>query len=162
MEIERVVKEWIGKEIIFPQEVTCISMNKDTTCISPNSTPYKILVYIDSIGCTSCKLHLYKWNTLIDEVKNEMQDLVNFQFYVHPKNIQDIQTLLLRDSFKYPSHLDTTNQLDKLNNLPKNSRFQTFLLDKDNKVIVIGNPVNNLQIWSLYKQIIKGNENINS
>lgn len=161
MEIEKIVKEWTGKEIIFPQNISCISMNKDTTCVSPNSTPYKILVYTDSIGCMSCKLKLYKWNALIDEVKNEMQSLVNFQFYLHPKDVENVQFLLRRDAFKYPAYLDVTNQLDKINNLPKNEEFQTFLLDKNNIVVAIGNPVNNFRIWDLYKQIIKGNKHIN-
>lgn len=161
MEIEQIVKEWTGRKIIFPQNIPCISINKDTTCVSPNSTPYKILVYTDSIGCMSCKLNLYKWNTFIDEAKNEMQGLVNFQFYLHPKDVENVQFLLRRDAFKYPAYLDVTNQLDKINNLPQNEKFQAFLLDKDNKVVAIGNPVNNSRIWNLYKQIIKGNKHIN-
>ena len=79
-EIEKIVKEWTGKKIIFPQDVFCKSIDRDTLCISPNSTPYKILVYTDSIGCTSCKLHLYKWNAIIKEVNDEMAGFVNFQF----------------------------------------------------------------------------------
>ena len=34
--------------------------------------------------------------------------------------------------------------------------FQTFLLDKDNKVIVIGNPIHNLKERNLYLQKIAG------
>ena len=143
-EIEKIVKEWTGKKI-----------DRDTLCISPNSTPYKILVYTDSIGCTSCKLHLYKWNAIIKEVNDEMAGFVNFQFYFHPKNIEEIFFLFRKDSFKYPCYMDICNQLDKLNTFPK-----TFLLDKYNKVVCIGNPTENPQIWSLYKQIINENKRV--
>lgn len=160
-EIQNLVKDWMGKEIIFPQEVSCISMNEKIKCISPTSTPYKILVYIDSTGCTSCKLDLYKWNMLIEEVENDMQDLVNFQFYFHPKNIRELQFLFQRDRFKYPLYIDNNDLLNKLNNLPSDSRFQTFLLDKNNKVMLIGNPVNNPKIWSLFKQEIKRGKETN-
>ena len=34
--------------------------------------------------------------------------------------------------------------------------FQTFLLDKDNKVVVIGNPIHNLKVRDLYLQKIAG------
>lgn len=158
VEPAKMVKEWIGKEIIFPQKTTCFSMNKDTSCISPSLTPYKILVYTDSVGCISCKLDLYKWNKIIEEVKNETKDLVNFQFYFHPKDINEMYFLFRRDAFRYPSHIDIYGRLNKLNNLPTDSRFQTFLLDKDNKVLLIGNPVKNIQIWDLYKRIIKGED----
>lgn len=159
-EIEKVIKEWTGKKINFPQGVRCISMNKDTTCISPDSTPYKILIYIDQAGCISNKLQLYKWNTLIEEVRNEMQGLVNFQFYFQPKDIRKIQSILRRDTFEYPSHIDIDGKLNKLNNFQEDSRFQTFLLDMDNKVVLVGNPVNNPHIWDLYKRIIKREKNI--
>lgn len=159
-EIEKIVKEWTGKKIIFPQDVFCKSIDRDTLCISPNSTPYKILVYTDSIGCTSCKLHLYKWNAIIKEVNDELAGFVNFQFYFHPKNIEEIFFLFRKDSFKYPCYMDICNQLDKLNTFPKDSRYQTFLLDKYNKVVCIGNPTENPQIWSLYKQIINENKRV--
>ncbi|MDR3236551.1 MAG: DUF1573 domain-containing protein [Prevotellaceae bacterium] len=34
--------------------------------------------------------------------------------------------------------------------------FQCLLLDSNNKVLAIGNPAHNPQIWELYKQIITG------
>lgn len=97
-EIEKIVKEWTGKKIIFPQDVFCKSIDRDTLCISPNSTPYKILVYTDSIGCTSCKLHLYKWNAIIKEVNDEWQVLLIFNFI-----------FILKISKKYSFYLERTH-----------------------------------------------------
>ena len=151
-EAEKTVTEWTGKQIVFPPDVPCISLTKDTTCISPNSTPYKILVYTDSTGCTTCKLHLYKWNTLIEEVAKEVLGLVNFQFYFQPKDLDELKILFRRDNFIYPSYIDVDSELNRLNSLPANDKFQTFLLDEDNKVVSIGNPANNPQIWELYKK----------
>ena len=36
--------------------------------------------------------------------------------------------------------------------------FQTFLLDKDNKVLAMGNPILNPKIKELYLKIIRGND----
>jgi len=52
--------------------------------------------------------------------------------------------------------IDEANQLNQLNNFPQKSQFQCFLLDGDDKVISVGNPVLNPKIWDLYKQIITG------
>lgn len=159
MEIQDIVEHWIGKKIVFPHEDSCISMNRDSNVFFSTPAPYKILVYTDSTGCASCKLDLYKWNMLIKEAKNVMQDSVSFQFYFHPKNINELLFLFQRDRFKHPLYIDKNNQLAKLNNLPLNSRFQIFLLDKNDKVICIGNPVENPKIWKLFKQRIKGEKN---
>lgn len=154
-EAEKIVMEWTGKQIIFPDKVMCLSSGRDTTCVSPESTPYKILVYTDSTGCTTCKLRLYMWNALIEEVDREMPGLVNFQFYFQPKDLDELKTLFRRDGFTYPAYIDIESDLNKLNSLPANDRYQTFLLDQDNKVVSIGNPADNPQIWELYKKVIK-------
>ena len=40
--------------------------------------------------------------------------------------------------------------------------FQTFLLDKENKVVALGNPVLNPKVKELYLKLIAGNEGIKS
>lgn len=159
-EMKKIVEKWNGKEIIFPQNVSYMFMDKDTICVSSNIPSYKILVYTDSTGCVDCKAQLYKWNGLIEEFENEMGDLVSFLFFFQPKSGEDIQTLFRENNFRYPSYIDVDNELNRLNNFPTDSRLQTFLLNEDNKVVLIGNPINNPQIRNLYKQTIKGKEKI--
>ena len=43
-----------------------------------------------------------------------------------------------------------------MNKFPQDITFQTFLLDQDNKVKVIGNPVHNLAVRDLYLKQIAG------
>lgn len=93
---------------------------------------------------------------LIKEVDEDMSELVNFQFYFQPKDAKELQYLFRRDAFSYPSYLDANSELNRLNNMPTDDRFQTFLLDEENKVVLIGNPTNNPKVWDLYKQLIKG------
>lgn len=47
---------------------------------------------------------------------------------------------------------------NKLNKLPPYPMFQTFLLDKNNRVIAIGNPIHNPKVKELYLKIILGDE----
>jgi hypothetical protein len=32
--------------------------------------------------------------------------------------------------------------------------YRTFLLDKDNKVLLVGSPIKNPKMWALYEKII--------
>jgi hypothetical protein len=49
-----------------------------------------------------------------------------------------------------------------LNHFPSQPELQSFLLDKDNKVLLIGNPVLNPKVWDLYKQIITDNKDLDT
>ena len=44
----------------------------------------------------------------------------------------------------------------KLNHFPTEPAYQTFLLDEDDKVLAIGNPINNPKVKELYLKIIQG------
>ncbi len=48
--------------------------------------------------------------------------------------------------------------LTLLNHFPSDVNFQTFLLDSQNKVLAIGNPVHNKKVRDLYLQIIAGQQ----
>ena len=56
----------------------------------------------------------------------------------------------------YPTFMDLEDKINQLNHFPKQLSYQCFLLDKDNKVVTIGNPTLNLAIWELYKEHISG------
>ncbi len=38
--------------------------------------------------------------------------------------------------------------------VPDNSDYHTFLLDRDNRVVLVGSPVGNPKMWELYKSTI--------
>ena len=60
------------------------------------------------------------------------------------------------DKFTYPIYIDVADSLNRLNHFSSDERFQTLLLDKDNKVVAIGNPINNPKVKELYLKIIQG------
>ena len=62
--------------------------------------------------------------------------------------------LLERHKFIYPVCFDEEDSLNKLNHFPTDMAFQTFLLNSDNKVLAIGNPINP-KVKELYLKIIQ-------
>ena len=156
-EAEKIVSQWVGKEIKFPTDYTCSLMGKDTTlCADLLNREYKILLYVDSAGCTNCKLRMQEWKQLMAESDSVFANRLNFLFFFHPKNEKELQYLFKRDHFNYPVCIDNTNQINSLNSFPDKQSYQCFLLNKDNKVIMIGNPTLNPKIWKLYKEQIAG------
>ena len=154
--IEQVVKEWAGKTIVFPENAKCKIMGQDTLAYDLFQKPYKILLYVDSTGCTSCKLRMHEWKKIIREADSIAPDQIGFLFFFNPRSPKELDFLMRRDQFEYPVFVDESNEIERKNHFPKDMSFQCFLLDKGNKVLVIGNPSMNPQVWNLYKQHITG------
>ena len=152
----RLVNEWNGKEIKFPSRSVFTIQGKDTVNFPFQEADYKVVTYIDSVGCTSCKLQLPRWKALVAEVDSMTNGRVPFLFYFHPKDMKELRYLTRRDDFKHPVCFDENDELNNLNHFPADVTFQTFLLDKANKVVAIGNPVHNPRIKDLYLEIITG------
>ena len=154
--VARLVQEWQGKEIVFPEGLVFTRFVKDTVDYRIPESDYKVLVYVDSVGCTSCKLQLTKWKTFIAQVDSVTGGNVPFLFFFQSKDDKEIRYLLKQDNFNRPVCIDRNNRMNAKNNFPQEMTFQTFLLDKDNKVKVIGNPIHNLAVKELYLKHLTG------
>ena len=156
--LSRLVKEWEGKEILFPAHSTFTIQGKDTVDFDFMDAEYKVVIYIDSVGCTDCKLQLPRWKELMVEVDSLTGGSVPFLFYFHPKDLRELRFLTRRDAFAFPVCFDEKDEFNRLNHFPSEMMFQTFLLDKGNKVIALGNPVLSPKVKELYLNLIGGNE----
>ena len=160
-QIMELVNEWQGKQIVFPENSIFTRYLTDTTDYQIPQSEYKVLIYVDSIGCTSCKLQLHKWKELIEYTDSVTQNKVPFLFFFHPKDAKEIRYLLKRDGFDRPICIDLDDRLNKLNKFPADMTFQTFLLDQNNKVAILGNPVHNTAVKELYLKQITGKDSPN-
>ena len=93
----RLVNEWNGKEIKFPSRSVFTIQGKDTVDFEFRHADYKVVTYIDSVGCTSCKLQLHRWKVLMEEVDLLTGGSVPFLFYFHPKDLKELRYLTRRE-----------------------------------------------------------------
>ncbi|WP_455673281.1 hypothetical protein [Phocaeicola sp.] len=153
----RLVREWKGKAIAFPSYCIFTVQGKDTVDFAFPRSDYKVVTYVDSIGCYE-ELYLRNWRAFINEVDSLTDDNVHFVFYFNVKDKQRLQEVTLRDKFTYPVCFDEKDQFNDLNQFSKDLHIQTFLLDEYDKVITIGNPVNDPEVEKSYMQIIASAE----
>ena len=82
-EIKQVVKHWMGKEIVFPDNLTMKIYGKDTIDYSLLNHKYKILYYVDTNGCHKCQLKFYewqRWQKSYPPLKRYLHDRYRFYF----------------------------------------------------------------------------------
>lgn len=85
--LAQAVAEWQGKEVYFPEEITSSMFSTEENKNIFSNSQYKIVVYVDSIGCMSCKLKLNEWNSFLD--------------YINKKTSYKIATIFIFNSLDY-------------------------------------------------------------
>lgn len=156
--LRRTLEIWEQKEILFPTDLKLSTLRNGEEEFSFPISDYKVLVYVDSLGCISCKLKMDKWLEFISQINSASLDTVPFIFIFHPKSEQEIKALLKIHKVNFPFCIDMNDKVNKLNHFPDDVALQTFLLDKNNRVRIIGNPINNLRLKNLYLKIVGGTE----
>ena len=149
----RIVEEWEGKEIIFPDSLSFMRYGIEPVDFSIG-TGYKILVYVDSTGCASCKMQLEEWNRFISYVDSVANGSCQYLFFIHTRYPKEMSYVLKNAKFNVPVCIDIDNSLDKINDFPDNILFQTFFLNSENRVVYIGNPVYSSAIQDLYENVL--------
>lgn len=155
-QVEILVNEWNNKEICFPAHPVFTRQLTDTVLYRIPKSDYKVVVFVDSVGCVSCKLQLSRWKEFMHEVDSLSDGVVPFVFFFQSKDLRELRYILKCDGFSHPVCIDTDDEFNRLNHFPGEMMFQTFLVDSENRVKVIGNPIHNLSVKELYLKELTG------
>lgn len=152
--LDELISEWVGKKIVFPNENDLQNIGNMYRLVDYFKKQYKILVYVDSVGCVECKLQLIKWENFIHEIDSILPGKVSILFVVNIKESRRLEYLLKYSNINIPFVWDKKDELNRLNNFSNNPILHTFLLDRNNEVILVGNPIINNKLKNLYFNIL--------
>lgn len=120
---------------------------------------FTILTYVDSAGCTGCRMNLPLWREFMNTVDSVAGDAeVDIIMVVNTTDKSELRFLARRDSYCNPIVMDAQDSLNIINGFPSGSDVRTFLLDRDHRVLAIGNPVANSAVANLFRAIISGSK----
>lgn len=152
-EYEDAVSEIVGRTISFPGSLQ--SLDGITVAELPK-TDFTILAYYDSEGCTSCRMGLQLWNRFMQEIDSVCKNTsVRLIIITADKNNNDLRNIARISGFNNPIMVDGNNEFVKNIKMPDNHNLRTFLLDRENQVVLIGNPITNTSLRSLYVSLMK-------
>jgi len=154
--LEKQLEKFIGTEISFPENMQANLQGRDTLILS--NALMKMVVWYDSIVCSSCHIQqIHEWNEIVQYADSigDVFDLV-FIFSSKARDLYNVNIAMRKAVFKHPVYIDKGNYFHKNNpDIPSDNRLHTFLLDVNNKVILVGNPLYNKTLWELYKEQIQ-------
>ena len=154
--IQLVLENMLNQELFYFSDKYSPLFVKDSENFFVDKSSFTILNYVDSVGCTSCQLQLIKWKDFMDNINVNCENKVQLIFIIHPKKKDEIKFFLEKDKFHYPVLIDKNNEFITANRLPRENMFQTYLLDKGDRVLAVGNPIHNPKVKELYLKIIQG------
>ncbi|MDE5560566.1 MAG: hypothetical protein K2J00_02000 [Bacteroidaceae bacterium] len=123
---------------------------------SSADSAYKLVIYIDSASCSPCFVsHMYDYEETVAELDSVGIRTV-FIFEPQKEKEEDVKTLLDRQAYPFLSVVVRNGSFSSANpHLPSSSLLHSFLLNKENKVIVVGNPARNDKVKELMLNTVK-------
>lgn len=149
---EQYVKQWYGKTIQFPDSMTFKRHARDKCFFDYRGGRYKVLILLGNVECISCRLKIDDWQRSIQDVDTTVLG-VNYIFIMNPVYQRELYTILKLHEFSIPVCVDNNEDIRLLNNMPLNTSH-VFLLDQQNRIICVGNPITNRHIRELYKKYL--------
>ena len=158
----RVKKDLIALQsqpIRFPPNLITTINGKDTVIYNLYKSEYKLIIYVDSIACSSCEInHMHLWKPYIEYADSLSNDKLKLYFIFSPRkeDKKAIRVSLALYPIDYPVIIDNNNEFEKFNpHIPSNRAMHVFLLDSHNRVRLVGSPVANQEIRRLFYTVTK-------
>lgn len=117
--------------------------------------PVKIITYMDSTLCGKC---LGNYLNAVSVYMNKIHsDSVMYVCVLQPRSINDIQNQIKELDMNHISIVyDRCDNYLKKNHIDKIPyEMTTFLVNKDDRVVLVGNPLKNKKIYDLFNRKIK-------
>ena len=162
-EITVLLSQWMGREIEIPEDMCFMQYSGEEfqEFIIPQ-TDYTIMSYIDTSSCFTCQMRLEAWMEFKKRVESVCPREVSFCFVFNPGQGAVLSEKLLEElkksGFELPFSVDTLGVVSSMNGFSDRLGFHTFLLNTDNRIVAIGNPVMNVKVQDMFLRRISGEE----
>lgn len=100
---------------------------------------------------------MYLWDGLIHDLESYGKSVsLCFIFMPLQKDLEEFYFTMRTMAPLLPVHVDTAGVFIRENpHIPREAVYHTFLLDKDNRVVLVGNPSRSEKIKEMFWQIVE-------
>ena len=153
---EEVVRKYRGRHLVYPREARNLFFLPEAVD-SVQRAPFKIVTFIDG-DCGICSSKLAFWRDFVDSLRQK--EGVNVPVLVYAYARKGEFFLEITENLKYNGiWLYDHDQRFVVENELSESLWQTVLVDQEDKILLIGDPVWNKALQKLYAETIVGIKN---
>lgn len=146
----------IGKQVRIPA-LTSTFLGRDSATVHQDSVLARLIVYYDSTSCQTCRVNnLYEWKEIISIEKSSGGKFELMMIFAPTeKDEVNLRRALARSRFLHPVYFDSGRRLLKDNPfIPSHQAYHTFLTDKDGRIILVGDPILNPDLFPLFLKTV--------
>ncbi|HZK04110.1 MAG TPA: hypothetical protein VFC94_06885 [Bacteroidaceae bacterium] len=147
-----------GSTIKIPNELSAKIGCRDTLLEVNQHEPATMIIWYDTVQCASCSMNSINiWNKIFEYSHDSVEGFNPvIIFSPNKRMIRNFEEAIKTTRFKYPLFVDYNNTFGHINpQIPMtNNLLHVFLLDKNNKVVLVGSPLYNESLMQLYKSTI--------
>lgn len=152
---EREIRHLIGRKIDFNGPLLYLDSARQCNYM-PNEFPIKILTTIDYNDCYDCSFKPLIYMQQIIQKDKDLYNDVNVLAVANLLNIEKAKEELKRWNLKTVIVVDSTNYYinkNKLDNILHRNR--TFILDRNDYIVFVGNPIIRKQLRPQFINVLK-------
>lgn len=158
-EFQNNIEKMQSKKITIPYDQMACWTSDSILDISPwRNAKYKLVHYVDSASCSSCYLQKVKINDFLFNMEKKSNNNFYKKIIINPgsKAKKELKKMFFEKLIPQTIFIDSTNIFSIKNpNIPLETQYHTFLLDPNNNVVLVGNPITNKKIREIFLAIIE-------
>lgn len=144
-----------AKSIHFPEKMLCVENGVPgfrDVCISLPT----LIIYVGPDECNDCALaHLLEKDTLFKWAEESKSFQVYVIFSPSHMDVPEILEKITAYRFPFPVYIDTEGYLHEQKAIPDDTRFHCFLLDRTQHPVLVGNPLGNTKMETLFWSVLR-------
>ena len=153
------LKAFEARPVALPlEEMACWQDGKNVAFAIPKEEHLKFVVYSDSLQCSSCNLkRLPVWENFLRKLRPyEGQVKAYFIFRPLSESLGAFGITMRTVSPPFPVFVDTADVFLRSNpHFPSDHTLHTFLIGRDNRVLVVGDPLTNERVDKLLWKVLE-------
>lgn len=153
-ELRKILRSFQNEEIEIPSDMLVINDCRAIVDTVRHGGPAFVMYFTD-IECTDCAINHLRDYAGLFSFKDRYPVLdVLIVLDVPEDSLLDVVKKLEEQKLMFPVYLDINGKF-KTMNIPKDGRFHSFLIDSDNKPVLVGNPIRSNAILDLFSDYLQ-------
>lgn len=146
------LERWEGKTVYLPWNVMKHNFSIAEAGVHNIAQKELKILSLVNTSCPVCIEELKSWNTFIQGIDTMR---VGFVFLLYSSDqFLSLDEKLLKKTLIYPYFKDVNGNVFKENKFPLDKKYQTFLLNTKNQIVLLGSPNGNATMFNLYRDYI--------
>ena len=152
--LRHTLRQFEERPIVFPDKFLCVESGATSLRNLSSSLP-AFIFYTGPDECNDCTLlHLNDKKDIFNWSEDSNRFLVYIILDPHPEEIHSLIETILDYRYPFPVYINIEGHLQGPDSIPADPRFHSFLIDCFQRPILVGNPLINPRVKSMFWSII--------